>query len=97
MEVFIGIIVGGLIVFLFTLSKPSSKEMSKKEMNKVYDEIDKKKKKKTERKSIKQKRLEKLIEDDSQLKAIDKKIKDLDKQARVQSSEYDELLRKMGI
>ena len=71
--------------------------MSKKEMNKVYDEIDKKKKKKTERKSIKQKRLENLIEDDSQLKAIDKKIKDLDKQARVQSSEYDELLRKMGI
>ena len=34
--------------------------MSKKEMNKVYDEIDKKKKKETERKSIKQKRLEKL-------------------------------------
>ena len=72
--------------------------MSKKEMNKVYDEIDKKKKKETERKSIKQKRLEKLIDMDPQLRAIDKRIKAINKKYdKDRDPEFVALMKKYGI
>jgi predicted transcriptional regulator len=72
--------------------------MSKKEMNKVYDEIDKKKKKETERKSIKQKRLEKLIDMDPQLRAIDKRIKAINKKYdKDRDPEFVALMKKYGL
>ena len=72
--------------------------MSKKEMNKVYDEIDKKNKKETERKSIKQKRLEKLIDMDPQLRAIDKRIKAINKKYdKDRDPEFVALMKKHGL
>lgn len=72
--------------------------MSNKEMNKVYDEIDKKKKKETERKSIKQKRLEKLIDMDPQLRAIDKRIKAINKKYdKDRDPEFVALMKKYGL
>jgi len=72
--------------------------MSKKEMNKVYDEIDKKNKKETERKSIKQKRLEKLIDMDPQLRAIDKRIKAINKKYdKDRDPEFVALMKKYGL
>jgi len=67
-------------------------------MNKVYDEIDKKKKKETERKSIKQKRLEKLIDMDPQLRAIDKRIKAINKKYdKDRDPEFVALMKKYGL
>jgi len=67
-------------------------------MNKVYDEIDKKNKKETERKSIKQKRLEKLIDMDPQLRAIDKRIKAINKKYdKDRDPEFVALMKKYGL
>ena len=96
--IFAGIILCGLTVFLFNLFNPFKKEISNKEMNKVYDKIDKKQKKETERKSSKQKAFELMIEMDPEIQSINKRIAARRKKYEKDTDPYlDELMKKYGL